>query len=266
MESFSTNQLKKVLSELDIKKSDNIFVLPELFRLGKLDKVYDSKKYYSTILDCIIKKVGPTGSIFFNSYTFDRSRLNKNFIVESTSSTSGAMSNLFLKKRIIRSEHPLFSVAGLGKKSKEVCKDNSIHNYGCQSPFYKMMSLKTKILCLGPEMSRNPFLHMAEYFMGVPYCYNKIFKKNVIKNKKVIKKNFVTFVRYLDLKYEYDFKKLEKILKSQKIMKQKKIGSGYISVCDASLYFDHICNILSKNIHGLLVKKPNYKFDKYPYS
>ena len=128
-----------------------------------------------------------------------------------------------------------------------------------------MMDIKTKILCLGGDFSRNPFIHIAEYFVGVPYHYNKIFRKKVIQNKKVINKNFISFVRYHNLNVKYDFKKTNKKLKSNKIFIQKKMGSGYISVGDSSQFFNCVCKILSNNIHGLLKKKPNYNKKKYPY-
>ena len=265
MQNFTINNFENTLIKLKIKKGDNIFIFPELFRLGKLEGVYDSQTYYSTILNSIKKIIGSNGTIFLNTYTFDNSRQNKNFINESKNSTSGALSNFILKKKIIRSNHPLFSVAGLGKKSREICKNNSTHNYGYLSPYYKMMHIKTKILCLGPEFSRNPFTHTAEYFVGVPYNYNKIFKKKVIQNKKVINKKFISFVRYLNLNLEYDYKKIDKKLKSDKIIKQKKIGSGYITVGDSSNFFDYVCKILTKNLHGLLKKNPNYNLKKYPY-
>ena len=265
MKSYSITKLKETLIKLGLKSNDNVLLVPELFRLGKLDGVYKSEEYYSAILNAILKIIGPKGTIFVNTYTFDRSRLNKNFISETSVSTAGAFSNFFLTKSIIRSNHPLFSVSGLGKNAKLVCANNSTHNFGYLSPYYKMMNINTKILCLGVEMIRNPFSHVAEYFMGVPYCYNKIFKKKVIKNNKVINKKFVSFVRYLNLEYAWDIKKLENLLKKKKIIKFKNINGGYVSICYSIKYFNYICSILSKDIHGLLKKKPNYKLDSYPY-
>lgn len=265
MKSYSITKFKKTLINLGLKSNDNVLLVPELFRLGKLEDVNNVEEYYSTILNTISKIIGPKGTIFVNTYTFDRSRLNKDFVNETSVSTAGAFSNYFLKKRIVRSNHPLFSVSGLGKNAKTVCSNNSSHNFGYLSPYYKMMTLNTKILCLGIEMIRNPFSHVAEYFMGVPYCYNKIFKKKVIKNNKVINKKFVSFVKYLNLKFDWDVKKLEKLLIKKKILKYKKINSGNISICHSAKYFDFICGILSKDIHGLLKKKPNYNLNRYPY-
>ena len=96
--------------------------------------------------------------------------------------------------------------------------------------------------------------------MGVPYCYNKIFKKSY-KNNKVNNKKFISL-----WKFRFDFNiKLEKLLKKKKIIKVKNINGGYVSICYSVKYFNFICSILSKDIHGLLEKKPKYKIDSYPY-
>lgn len=265
MKSYTIEQLKATLIKLGLKSNDNVLLVPELFRLGKLEGVSNSEEYYSAILNSILKIIGSNGTIFTNTYTFDRSRLNKNFVIENPVSTAGSFANYFLKKNIVRSIHPLFSVSGLGKNAKTICTNNSSHNYGKQSPYYKMMEINTKILCLGIEMIRNPFSHIAEYSMGVPYYYNKIFKKKVIKNNKVINKNFVSCVRYLNLDITFDTVKLENLLKKKKIIKYKKINSGYVTICNSMKYYNFICSLLSQNIHGLLKKKPKYNLNSYPY-
>lgn len=267
MDTFSIKLFEKKLKELGIKKNDNLYIVTELFRLGRLENVHNSEKYYSLILDIITKIIGPKGTIFLHTYSFDRSSLekNKNFISETTKSTLGGLPNLFLKKKIVRSDHPLFSVSALGKNAKFVCENNSTHNYGYLSPYYKMMKIKTKILCLGSLISNNAFIHTAEHFMSAPYMYNKIFQKKVIKKNKIINKSFIFFVEYVHLKFEHDFQKIYKLLNKNKLVKQKKINNGYISVCESNSFFNFICNILLKDIHGLLKKKPNYKLNKYPY-
>lgn len=267
MKKYSIIQLKKTLKKIGLKKNDNVFIFPELFRLGMLIEAEDKEDYYSKIIDTILEVVGPKGTIFINTYTFDRSRLNKDYESETSMSTAGALSNYFLKKSsVIRSLHPLFSVSGLGKNAKEVCSNNSTHNYGHLSPYSKMMKINTKILCLGSELIANPFTHVAEYFMGVPYSYNKIFKKKIIKNSKTVKKNFISFVRYMHLKYAFDTVKLKKLLsKEKKMIRSKNINTGRITICESTNYFNFICNILSKDIHGLLIKKIKYKIDQFPY-
>ncbi len=267
MHTYSIELFKKKLKELGIKKNDNLYIVTELFRLGRLENAYNNEKYYSLILDIILKIIGSKGTIFVHTYSFDRSSLekNKNFVSETTKSTLGGLPNLFLKKKIVRSVHPLFSIGALGKNAKFVCENNSTHNYGNLSPYHKMMNIKTKILCLGSIITNNAFVHAAEHQMSAPYMYNKIFQKKVIKKNKIINKTFISFVEYQHLKIEHDFQKIYKLLRNQKLVKQKKINNGYISVCDSFSYFNLLCNILLKDIHGLLKKKPTYKLNRYPY-
>ena len=55
MKSYSITKLKETLIELGLKSNDNVLLVPELFRLGKLDGVYKSEEYYSAILNAILK-------------------------------------------------------------------------------------------------------------------------------------------------------------------------------------------------------------------
>ena len=122
MKSFTINDFENTLIKLKIKKGDNIYILPDLFRLGKLKDAYDNQKYYSMIFNSIKKIIGTNGTIFLNTYTFDNARQNKDFIYESKNCTSSALSNFFIKKKVVRSIHPMFSVAGLGKNLERYAK------------------------------------------------------------------------------------------------------------------------------------------------
>ena len=77
MKRFSIIKFNKTLKNLGLKTNDNVLLVPELFRLGKLENVNNAEEYYSTILNTILKIIGPKGTIFINTYTFDRSRLIK---------------------------------------------------------------------------------------------------------------------------------------------------------------------------------------------
>ncbi len=266
MKYFTKKEFRMVLIQLGLKKNDNIFIFPETFRLGRLIGAKNKEEYFKSLLNEIMKIVGNKGSIFINTYTFDNSRKNKNFIYESKECSSGHFSNHFLRmKNTKRSMHPIYSVCGIGKMKNYVCQNNSTHNYGSLSPYHKMMMINTKVLSLGAEVSRTPFLHCSEYFVGVPYYYNKVFKKKVFKNGKEVQRKFISFVRYLNLNLLYKFKKIELNLKKKKIVKIKKLGRGFVSIVDSNSLFNSINQILIKDIHGLLEKNPNYDLKKHPY-
>ncbi len=273
MSDFTLEELNKTFKKLEIIRGDSIYLVTELFRLGKLQGIVDGFTFYKTFIDEILKHIGPKGTLSMNTYTFDNSRKNKNFYDTNKKCTSGKMSEIFLSyKNIKRSLHPLFSVTSIGKHKKYVCGDNSSTNYGHNSPYQRLLELNTKILCLGPKfvdklspVSISPFLHCAEFYSGVPYHYNKIFKKKVFENNKLVKKDFTAFVRYLNLDFDYDLDKIDKLVEHTKIVKKHKIGRGYISICNSKTFFDVICGILKDDIHGLLYKRPRYKLNQFPY-
>ena len=119
---YNKSEIVKSLKKIGIKKGDNLFINPEIFKLG----IYDTKKnfnnFYQDYFDSLMNVIGKTGTLCINTYTFDTLRFNKRFVYESSSTTSGKLSNLFLKQnKTIRSLHPVFSVAAIGKNANYIC-------------------------------------------------------------------------------------------------------------------------------------------------
>ena len=266
MHFFTKKDIQNSLNKLKINNGDCIFIMFETIRLGMIKDVKNSNEHYKAFFEGILKKIGPKGTLATNTYTFENSRLKKNYQHLSKKCSSGKSSEIFLSfKNISRSVHPLFSVAAIGLNKDYICKNNSTHNYGELSPYSRLMEKNCKILSLGGYLGNNPFLHVAELHSGAPYMYNKIFRQKVFIDKKNIKKNFVSFVRYLHLKYEVDFEKIDNLLKRKNKIKKIKLGKGFISVCKSIDFYKTIIDLLKKDIHGILKDKPNYSYKMFPY-
>ena len=245
---YNKTEIAKSLKKIAIKKGDNLFINPEIFKLG----IYNTKKnlnnFYQDYFDSLMNVVGKTGTLCINTYTFDTLRFNKRFVYESSSTTSGKLSNLFLKqKKTIRSLHPVFSVAAIGKNANYICNNNSHHNYGYGSPYYKFLKINGKILNIGMEPWRNPFNHVAEYLIGVPYCFNKYTDVRYYKKNKKKKIYFSSFVRYLNIDLVSNYKKLKNKLSESKIVKKVALGDGHIYLYNSKQYMDLCLNILTDN-------------------
>ena len=258
MKKYTLIDLNNALKEVGLKKGQTVFVCPEIYKFGELDDVKNInifKKY----LQIILKILGKNGTIVMNTYTFNTLRYNQKFNYYDPFTTSGTMSQELLKfKGSLRSNHPVFSVGSIGKHKKEICKDNSISNYGFNSPYDKMLKLNCKILNLGQNYWLNPFLHVAEFNSGVPYCYNK-FTKIYFKKKSGHEKLFSSFVRYKYLKLNYNFNNFKKILLKKKIIKSAKLGSGKIYMYSAQDFYFALMKKMSQNAHFLLKNIPIYK-------
>ena len=264
MKEYDRIDVRASFKDLPISLGDNIYICPELFRFG-LFKNANKNYYYSSFYNEIKKKIGPSGTILINTYTFQVLRYKKKFVYEKTISSSGEFSEYIRNLNgAIRSEHPVYSVSSIGKRSKYFCKNNSFHNYGKDSPYWKFLKTGGKILNLGMDFHLNPFLHVAEFNMGVPYLYNKLTKVKYYKNNKLNKKVYSTAVRYLNLNLRGEFKKLKNELRKIKIFKSK-LGSGYIYLYDVNEYYNTVTRVLKENFMNISKKNIGFKKNEYPY-
>ena len=255
MKSYNKNDILKSLKNIGIKKGDLVFVNSEIYKLGVLDDSININ-IYDIFFKSIKKIIGSTGTICLNTFTFNTLRNGDKFIFEDKKSTSGGFSKYILnKKKIIRSKHPVYSITAIGSKAKKICEKNSFHNFGYNSPYEKFARLNGKILNLGMDPWRNPYNHVAEHMMGVPYRFNKFTKVDY--KKKGLKKNydFSTFVRYLDFNLVDEYKYIKIELSKKKIVKKSKLGDGYIYSIDSKKYLDLCLDLLTKNQFALIKRE-----------
>ncbi len=153
------------------------------------------------------------------SYT-DKGKFN----VEDKNSNLGFLTKWILKqKNIKRSEHPLFSVAALGKKSS-ITQNIGRSAFGKESIFDRLIKKKTSLFHFGRPFSfGNTIIHYVEQNVNVSYRINKIFKTRVYKKDRYVGKNYSTFVRIgnkKNKKYISNTFKIDIIIKKNHLLKQ----------------------------------------------
>ncbi len=237
------------LKKIGLKKGDNILVNYEFYRIGLIANNFTKIDYYNTILNSILEIVGKTGTVAVNTYSFSIARYKKKYFDHfKTISNSGGFSEFFRKKKeAIRSTHPVFSVSAIGKLKKKICFNNSLTNYGYDSPYDRMLNYNFKILNFGSRPSWNPFLHVAELKCGLPFFYNRSYKIKYRNKKKVKNMIFSSYVRFKKFDTEPNYDLLDNKLKIKKFIKQTIFGKGKIYLFDANIYLREISKILSKN-------------------
>ena len=260
MKTYKINEIRKTIKRVGIRKGDAVFIFPETYKFGILENINYHYKVYESFYKIIKEIIGPKGTICIQSYTFDTLRFKKKFYYNNPDTTSGGFAKYILTlKRAIRSDHPVFSVTSIGHKSKFICRNNSSHNYGFNSPLEKFLRLNGKILSLGSDFTINPFNHVAEYMVGVPFYYNKYKNFQIVKNKKLINKEYTSFVRYLNFELVSNFKELKKQLKKNKLIRSAKLGEGYVHCSNAKKYLNICLNLLTKDQFKLINKRKYLK-------
>ena len=121
------------------------------------------------------------------------------FHLESTHTRLGAL-NLFVEmhENSIRSSHPLFSYAAVGK-NRDISLGLSHNEFGEGSIFTRLRNRNATFLHLGRDVGEgNTLVHHIEEALNVPYRYLKKFPTQSFSGSSFVGENFTAFLRKRD--------------------------------------------------------------------
>ena len=191
--------LNKILSNLKIKKGDNIYLGADIF---KLFETLDEKKinryhFVKEILNFFLNNLGKKGNLIIPVFNFKSVR-EKKFNQKLSSGDSGALGALLLKDYYkYRIGNPFYSFLCFGKKKNFYKKIQDSHVVGKDSLWKYFIKDNFYLLTLGHHYSRSfTHVHHLEYLSKVNYRYDKEFEINctdIYNNKK--KQKIILYVR-----------------------------------------------------------------------
>lgn len=163
--SIDEKKFKEILTnKLKLKQGDSVFIHSSV---DQLNINFEPTKILMLLLDV----VGEKGTILFPSWHF----LNRaevffegnppDFNVKKTRSKLGFLSEWArMNKKSKRSLHPTNSIVAIGKDADFYLSthQNDIYPCGIESPFYKLIVKKGKIIGLGVDVNNLTFLHCLE--------------------------------------------------------------------------------------------------------
>ena len=129
------------------------------------------------ILESFIKAVGVNGTVLLPLFNFDFCN-GKSFDIKNTTSQMGVLTEIARNYAdAVRTGHPVYSFAVIGKHAKEFEDICNISAYGKDSPFAKLHEMGGKIAILDlPDQNSMTFYHYVEEILQVPYRFFKSFK------------------------------------------------------------------------------------------
>ncbi len=185
---YNLNDFETALRKSGIKCNDSVFLTTSLGMLGKpkLKKKFSYKDIAIALLKSVKKIVGKNGNIFVPTYSYSFGNEKNIFFLKKSKSKIGSFPNFFLKQKgCIRSADPMISIAGIGKKSKEILKTNSYTSYGKNCTFEKFLKVNNLKCCnVGLGINWMPFIHHLDWINRVPFRYDKFFEGKIIIGKK----------------------------------------------------------------------------------
>ena len=128
------------------------------------------------ILDSFLAAVGDEGTLLLPLFNFDFTK-GVPFDIRSTPSQIGALTEVGrLRSGAVRSGHPIYSFATLGRRAEDFRGLTNVSGYGADSPFGELHRLGGKIAILDlPDQNSQTFYHYVEESLDVPYRYRKSF-------------------------------------------------------------------------------------------
>lgn len=247
----------QALRKLPIRKGDSLLVHAGLQAFGKLGPDYSRAGLCDPLIHTLKKSVGKKGTLVMPTFTYafckgapyDRKR---------SPSEVGALSEFFRKKSgVIRSRHPIFSVAAQGAKAKRLT-DVDMDSFGSRSFFARLLEERGVILFMGGATLANAstFLHHVEQMHAVPYRFMKTFRGKIIDGGKRSVATATFFVRPLRGNIVNDAARLEKRLRRKKLLKEARVGAAFLTAIRADDLFREGMKLLDDDIYALLKTPP----------
>lgn len=139
----------KGLKALGLKKGDHVFLHASLSSLGYVTGGAD------TVVDAFLEALGKSGTLVVPTFVY-----------------TGIIPETVKKRRnAIKSIHPKASVAAIGDKAKELCRDHwkPVKAHAERTPYTKLRDLDGYVCLLGVDFDRCTIMHTAEELLEMPY-------------------------------------------------------------------------------------------------
>lgn len=232
---FKSRDVIQALKKAGIKKEDVLMVHADLSKFGKLGDITDKTEFASIFIEAFREVLGEGGTLIVPTFTYSFCN-NEVYDPDNTPSTVGLFTEELRKRKgAFRSIHPIFSVAAVGKRAKELTGNLSKNSFGKGSIYDKLQKIKnSKYVIFGVDYFACTQIHYIEEKMEAPYRYIKRFKGKIRKKNKIYHDEYEFYVRPLDKSAIPDFDKIEKELLDAGFLKKVSLGNAFISVAKIS--------------------------------
>ena len=216
------------LKKLGLKAGDNVIVHSALTSFGRVEGGAE------TLIDALLELLTDKGTLLmpcFGSQPLD---------IKNTPTNLGTVPETFRKRPgVLRSRHPLSSVAAYGKRAKYYIENHEKNEcpYTEGSPYVKLADDDGYILLLGVDQDRNTTLHSVEALAKAPYMTPKT-GKWIDENGKIQEKEY----KYCAGPHR-NFIGIDPLLRKKGICKTGRIGNCFVRL------------MKSKDVLDLLVPK-----------
>lgn len=207
------------------------------------------------IFKSFLHLIGTDGTLLFPLFNFDFTT-GKSFDIRNTPSQMGLLTEIAREYSSVRTGHPIYSFAAIGKKAKYFENINNKSGYGIDSPFSLLRELDGKIGVLNLEDQNSmTFYHHVEEMHNVDYRFFKNFSADYTDcNGYKSYRTYTLFVRKLENGIKTDVNRMGERLWKKKLYYgfRHNEGTGFRTINTNELYNEVSSVILQKEAINFL--------------
>ena len=252
---YSFDDILKGFQTIELTESRVIMVHSSYKSLGGVEGGAE------TVIDALLDFVGPEGTVLFPNFNFQSWTENHYFDINETPSKMGIIGELArLRKEAIRTPHPIYSFAALGKKREEFGACDDIEAYGDNSVFGLFHRLNGVIVSIGLHWNSTFSIHhYVEYKTGCDYRRVKKFAGIYVGYDGEPKlKVYSMFVRK-DFNVITDIVPGMDELFEKGVIKETQVGAAKVHFATANDFFNNMSEIVRSHPEKLhKIKSPKF--------
>lgn len=251
---LSAKQLSAAIKGVGVQKGDGLLIHSALQFLGQPEK---GPKLY---LEVIKEILGDEGTLAVPAFTFAFARGEDFDPHTSPSEDMGVFSEFVrLEDESLRTNHPMQSLALLGKYVEELAALDTPSAFDDGSAFDRMLDLDYKLLLLGAEVQAASIVHYSEQRAKVPYRYWKEFSGRVLNEGKWQKRSYRMFVRDLEIDPQLKLAPIQESLESKGQWTSIKLNYGKLALCSLKDFVAACDELLVKDPWALIANRESEK-------
>jgi len=198
--SDATRRLAEAWRQAGLREGDLVLIHSSISRTLRNLRQTGVQAGPEAVLNSFRHAVGPDGTVVVPLFNFDFTS-GQPFDIRHTPSQMGALTEAArTSPEAVRTGHPIYSFAALGRQADEFAGVANRSGYGADSPFGIIHRLGGKIAVLDlPDVNAMTFYHYVEELEAVPYRYHKDFSGTYVDaDGTSSERTFSLFVRDLE--------------------------------------------------------------------
>lgn len=236
--SLSKGDLERGLSACGLRAGDVVFV--EISHaIGQMERAASIGEACQRVLEGLLNVTGSDGTVLAPAFThsFDQ---YKAFDAQNTAAVAADEASAAFAEVVrtypgaIRSEDPIYSVAGIGPMAGQFLAELPNTSFGKNSLFERLEKRNAKLCMIGVDLESSAFFQFAEESAAVPWRYKKLFTGQIVEGQTRRRQGWIASVTNEEQRDAVGAARSRVASESRRCLQHAPFGSSEIAVTRAA--------------------------------